>query len=191
MKKHNTVKCIVICAVMVALSTVVGLFPLSSPFPYGGSITIGSLVPLILTAYLLGPKWGIMSAFCYSLIQLALGVGEVAGWGLSAGVFVGCLLLDYVLAYTSVAVAAFFRKGKPWTIVPAAICACFARFVCHFISGALFFGMWAQDGFDSITWALVYNGGYMLPEGIICAVICAALIPFIPMFRKAVSSDVK
>ncbi len=191
-KKFSTAKALAVSAVMVALASVISLFlKFESPFPFGGSVTVGSMVPIILVAFLLGPKWGILSSVCFSLVQLAAGVGQVATWGLSAGVFVGCLLLDYIGAYSIISVASVFKGRRPWTIVLAALCACVGRFLFHFLSGLLFFGMWKEAGFNDLTWAIVYNGGYMLPETAICVAICAAIIPVIPEMRRILGLENK
>ena len=82
------------CAVMLSLATVLSIFP-SINAPLGGSITIGSMVPIMLISLLYGMKWGVPVAIGYSCIQLLLGISAVASWGLSIGVFIGCIFLDY------------------------------------------------------------------------------------------------
>ena len=41
------------------------------------------------------------------------------------------------------------------------------RYLSHFLSGWLFFGEWAEEGFNAFTWAVVYNGAYMIPDTVI------------------------
>ena len=61
-------------AVLVALATVLSFLKLPLPaWSYGGSITLGSMVPIILFALLFGTKWGLIGSVAYSLIQMMLG----------------------------------------------------------------------------------------------------------------------
>ena len=183
--RSNYIKRLALCAIMLALATVLSIV---TPFtaPFGGSITVGSMVPVILVSFVYGPKWGIPVAVGYSVIQLMLGVAEVASWGLSAGVFVGCLIFDYILAYSALCVAGFFttRTTTLARIILGTLTAGMLRYLCHFISGYLFFGAWAGEGFSPLTWSVVYNGAYMIPEIVICIVIMCALYKLIPKFRE-------
>ena len=58
------------------------------------------------------------------------------------------------------------------------------RYFAHFVSGYLFFGAWAEEGFSPFTWAIVYNGAYMIPEIAICIVVMIALYKLIPKFKE-------
>lgn len=177
------VKKLAVCAIMIALATVLSIFPKISA-PFGGSITIGSMLPIMLVSMLLGMKWGIPVAAGYSGIQLLLDLSMVASWGLSAGVFVGCMLLDYVFAFSVLCVAGLFGTAKFSRTILGVVIAGLLRYFCHFLSGLLFFGMWADEGFSPFAWAIVYNGAYMIPDIIICAILAAALYKFFPVFRK-------
>lgn len=177
------VKKLVLCAIMMALATVLSIFPTISA-PYGGSITVGSMFPIMLMSILLGPKWGIPVALGYSIIQLALGFSSVASWGLSIGVFIGCLFLDYVLAFSVLCTANIFGTKTMPKMACGIAFAGLLRYLSHFLSGWLFFGEWAEEGFNAFTWAVVYNGAYMIPDTIICIVIACALYRMFPSFRK-------
>lgn len=184
MKKNQYFfKRISVCAVMISLATVLSIFPTISA-PLGGSITAGSMLPIMLVSFLLGKNWGIPTAIGYSLIQLILGFSSVASWGLSARVFVLCLIFDYVLAYSSLCSVCIFGSSDLKKTVCGIIFAGFLRFLCHFLSGWFFFGTWAQEGFSAFTWAIVYNASYMIPETAICSVIIIPLYRTFPFLRK-------
>ena len=177
------VKKLVLCAIMIALATVLSIFP-TIRAPYGGSITIGHMLPIMMVSMLLGSKWGIPVALGYSVIQLSLGFSEVASWGLDLGVFLGCLFLDYILAYTVICTANIFGTNTIKKTVCGVIFAGMLRYICHFLSGWMFFGMWAEEGFNAFTWAIVYNGAYMIPDTVICAILACALYRMFPTFKK-------
>ena len=97
-------------AVMIAIGTVLSMFPFSAPWAFGGGVTICSMLPLVIIAHRYGTKWGLFTAFVYSVLQLILGVSNVqfaAGYGFVLAV--GVLLLDYILAFTVIGLSACFN----------------------------------------------------------------------------------
>lgn len=131
--------------------------------PQGGSLTLASGLPIILFAYLYGPKHGLTVAFAYSLLQLLQGVYSV---GLIQ------FLLDYPLAFTAFGLAGFYRKN----MIPGIVTGYLVRLMCHVISGVVFFGHYALDmGFDPVPYSIAYNALFLIPEMIMCIII--VLIP--------------
>jgi len=72
-------KKLVTTAMLIAVATVLSIF---QPFqlPFGGGITIASMMPLILLAFSYGTRWGLLSAFFFSLLQLLLGAKTVTAF---------------------------------------------------------------------------------------------------------------
>ena len=50
-----------------------------------------------------------------------------------------------------------------------------ARFVCSFLSGWIIWGSYAPEGQPAWLYSLLYNGGYMLPNALICTVVIVVL----------------
>ncbi len=185
MKKNDSLKKLAVCAMMVALSFVLSLWAPLKFWPQGGSVTLGAMVPVILTALLFGTKWGIGCAFVNALLQLMMGFMEGMGtWGLSPLVLVCSILLDYILAYTVIGLAGIFRGKDSVRAVVGTVFVCLLRYVFHFLSGWAFFGMWAEEGYTALTWALFYNMSYMLPETVITTVVATALSPLMAVLRR-------
>ncbi len=183
--RNNNLKRLALCAIMIALATVLSIFP-TIKAPLGGSITIASMVPIMLVSFVYGPKWGVPVAVGYSVVQLLLDVAAVASWGLTPAVFVGCLLIDYIIAFSVLCVCGFFtlKKTTLVRVILGTLTAGMLRYFAHFVSGYLFFGAWAEEGFSPFTWAIVYNGAYMIPEIAICIVVMIALYKLIPKFKE-------
>lgn len=181
---------LVFSALMVAVSVVLSIFKFELPF--GGSITIFSLVPLVLVAQMYGLGWGFLTCAVYGFVQMALGLdnfGYVSGPVAYAVVF----LFDYVLAFAMIGLSALTRKMKSRGVAAAlgAVIGCVARFLCHFISGCTVWGEyaagWEAPNFISsglltpemlpYTYSFTYNCIYMVPETILTAIgsaiICA------------------
>ncbi|MEG1011086.1 MAG: energy-coupled thiamine transporter ThiT, partial [Ruthenibacterium sp.] len=154
---------------MIAAGTVLAQIKIFS-MPYGGSITLLSMLPFILVSLRHGVKWGLATGFVNSLLQMLLGfyappTGTV--WA-----FVGMILLDYVLAFTVLGLAGWFVpffKNKTAGIAVGTAAVCFLRFLCSFFSGMLIWSSyqsyyeWAA-GLPVALYSLLYNGSYMLPE---------------------------
>ena len=152
------------CAVMVALATGLSLITLFK-LPLGGSVTVLSMLPICMLSIRHGLKWGLIGGFLHAAIQLLLDLSAVLSWGLTPVAVVGCLLLDYIFAFTSLGLAGAFRKhGKPGMLL--GICfALFLRFVFHVISGTVIFDIWLPEEWNNpFIYSICYNGSFMLPE---------------------------
>ena len=133
--------------------------------PFGGQITIVSMLPVVLISYRHGLKWGFVSAFAYALIEMAIGMKTVSaaflpgyfGGGAMLGKALLMCLLDYVLAFTALGLGGIFRnriKNKSVALMCGSLVALGARYLCHIGSGYILFKEYAewfftQDGFPA------------------------------------------
>ena len=204
---------------MLALSTVLAVVCEFIPFlnlPFGGGFTVASMLPIVLVSYMYGVRWGLFTSFTYSCIQvlisLIMGKTVLALFTPSSddymgiGIAIAVVLIDYVLAYTVLGLGGVFRnkiKNKVVAIVLGVIVALSLRYVCHIISGYIFYGAWAewffsQEGFYAVggkilssfngnglalIYSVFYNGLYMIPEIIITS-IAAVTVSGISQIRK-------
>jgi len=169
MKKITTRK-LVESALLIAIATVLSLFKIDLPF--GGGVTIVSMLPLVIASHRWGWKWGVVTAFVYSVLQLILGLDNV-GYASSFVMALGIILLDYIIAYTVIGLSGIFDvamgKGRAALAVGIAVTFCL-RFVCHLITGAWIWGEWMPDEFMNLPmtspwlYSFLYNGWYMLGE---------------------------
>lgn len=154
-------------AMLIALAVVLELVGrmVIPPMPFGGQLTIVSMLPVVLISYRHGVKWGLTAGFGYSLVQMALGAGTVTaafqpgyfgdGVMLMNAVIMCCL--DYVLAYTLLGLGGIFRDkvGNPGlSLMLGSLVALSARYLAHILSGYILFSGWAewfftQDGFPA------------------------------------------
>ena len=110
--------------------------------------------------------------------------------------------LDYLLAYTLLGIGGCFRNklnNNGVSLMCGSLAALSCRYVAHILSGYILFAGWAewfftQEGFPAwgaalveslspqmlgLTYSIVYNGMYMVPEMILTAV-AAVLLAKIP-----------
>lgn len=189
MKNTNTRK-LVEAAVMVAMATVLCFIRLYK-LPWGGSVTLLSMLPICIYSIRRGVKWGMAASFVFSLIQLLQGIIDgLFGWGLTPGALVACILLDYVLAYSALGLAGMFAKKGVAGHISGIVVAVVIRFFIHFLSGCLLWKSYGAlwSGFETdntYLYSLLYNGAYMLPE-LIITVIGAVILLSIPATKKAI-----
>ena len=181
MSKNSKTLILVEGAMLIALATVLSYIKIVE-MPFGGSITL-EMVPLVVMGLRRGPKWGCLTGFVHGLIQMIIGFSNVMYCATLLSQ-IGCILLDYILAFASLGLAALFAgmiKGdKKIGFIVGSVCVCFLRFICSFLSGWLLWGSYAPEGMNAAHYSLVYNGAYMLPDTIIVAVVIGALAYLAP-----------
>lgn len=180
-------------AAMVALATVLSFIRVFK-LPWGGSITLLSMLPIVLFSIRRGVKSGLVVSFVYALVQFFQGVLDgLFGWGLTPGMLIACILLDYVLAFFVLGLAGLFRKKGIAGWIGGIALAVGLRFVCHFLSGVVIWGsfgeLWSGFSTDN-TWlySFLYNGCYMVPEMIFTIIGAVALLST-PQGKKLLNQD--
>ncbi|MBE6706405.1 MAG: hypothetical protein E7577_02050 [Ruminococcaceae bacterium] len=209
-----------VSAVMLAVATVLSVVCEFIPFlslPMGGGFTLASMLPIVIISYMYGLRWGFFSSFVYSCIQilisLMMGKTVLALFTPSSSDYMGVwvaiavIIIDYLLAYTILGVGGIFRgcvKNKIVALVLGVIVALSLRYLCHIVSGYIFYGAWAEWFFGeakatykigefilnnfsgkglSLVYSIFYNGLYMIPEIIITAIVAAG-VGNIPKIKK-------
>ena len=171
--KKWTTRMLANAALCIALAFVLSYIRLDK-LPQGGSITLASMLPIFLFAYAYGVAPGMLVGAAYGILQFiqdAYFVHPVE------------LLLDYPLAFALLGLAGLAsRFSDKWGMIPGIILGTFGRFVCAFLSGVIFFGMYAPEGQSVLVYSAVYNGFYLIPEAIICIVL--AMVPQIRRLAK-------
>ncbi|MBE6667221.1 MAG: proton-coupled thiamine transporter YuaJ [Ruminococcaceae bacterium] len=163
-------------AIMVALATVLSFIRIVK-FPWGGSITLFSMLPIVFFSIRHGVKNGVFVSGVYALVQLGQGIlfDGLFGWGLTPVALISCILLDYLVAFGALCLAGLFGNKSFGAIIGGVLLATGVRFFTHFLSGVLIFGSFGElwGGIfveNSWLYSLLYNGAYMLPETIITAI---------------------
>lgn len=168
-KKADT-KAMATSAVLVALSIALNHIILFR-MPQGGSITAFSMLPIVVCAYFFGIRRGLMAGMCVGLVDLIFNPYVIHPIQ---------MLLDYPLAFGALAFAGLMKASKHGLISGYAV-GLLCRYFCAVLSGVIFFGQYAPEGFNALTWSLYYNITYLGVEGALTlAVLC------IPAVRKAI-----
>ena len=193
MQTTSKTKILVEGAAMVALATVLSYIRVFK-LPWGGSITLLSMLPICIFSIKRGIKAGFMASFAFAILQFGQGVIDgLFGWGLTGGMLIACILLDYIGAYTVLGIAGIFRKKNLGGWIAGIVLAIVLRFLFHFLSGVIIWGSFGElwsTFYTENTWlySFVYNGCYMLPE-LIFTVIGATVLLKLPQTKKYILAD--
>ena len=193
--KNKKLLALVEGAIMVAIATVLSYIRPFGNLPFGGSITLLSMLPIVIFSIRRDIGMGFMAAFAFSLIQLLQGiiVDGLFGWGLTAIALISCIFLDYIFAYTVLGIAGVFRKNGFSGWIAGIVVAIVLRFFAHIVSGAAVFHSTGKiwDGLSFATdntwlYSFLYNGAYMIPE-LILTVVVAVILLKLPQTKKFVA----
>ena len=160
-RQFNT-KQLVFCSMAMALAVVTSFMKLAS-LPFGGSITLFSMLFISLTGYFYGLKTGLVTGVAYGVLQMITGPYIYAPLQ---------VLLDYPLAFGALGLSGLFHDKKNG-LLTGYIIGVFGRYICHVISGYVFFAEYAPEGLNPMLYTLGYNATYILPELIATVILIA------------------
>ena len=170
-KSRLTAKQLAFCAMSIALGTVLSNIKLFH-FPYGGSITLLSMLVICLPGYFFGLGAGLMTGVAHGILQLL-----IDPYVLYPMQFV----VDYLLAFGALGLSGIFCNSK-FGLIKGYIAGILGRYVFTVISGWIFFGAYAWEGWAPLPYSLAYNGSYIFPEAAITVIILA-----VPAVRNGIS----
>jgi thiamine transporter len=164
--------------VLAALSAV--LYALTLPFltlPYGGSVTVGCMVPVIWLSFRRGTKIGVVGGMVFGLVALVVDVMRLP---YSPIIHPVQMLLEYPLAFGAIGLAGLVKSrvatAPIYPTIGVAI-ATLGRFLSHFMAGIVFWILVYQlPLLDMIILSAVYNGSFLIFELLIAAIIIHLLI---------------
>lgn len=181
--------------------------------PWGGSVTLFSMVPVMVLGYMYGPRWGLLCGAVHGVLQAVFGAASQAFAGQDVLSVIAVLFIDYIVAFSVLGLAGIFKNKIKNNIVAfglGAACAGVFRYIAHVISGFLIFGSYAEwffgdpeSGFSaakgaeimslytgkmlSLVYSLIYNAAYMIPETVI-SVIAVLILMSIPVFNDRIAN---
>ena len=173
-KKKMGTRQLVFCAMAMALAFITSYLKLFN-MPWGGSVTLCSMLFIVLVANWYGPKTGVLVGLAYGILQFIQEPYVLS-------FFQVCC--DYILAFAALGIAGFFAKSKHG-LLKGYIAAVIARGAFHALGGYLYWMDYMPDNFPKAltsVYPIVYNYSYLVAEGIITVIIIS-----IPAVSKALN----
>ncbi|HOE57135.1 MAG TPA: energy-coupled thiamine transporter ThiT [Bacillota bacterium] len=164
--KRTSTKMLTEAGIMIAAAQILSYVKIFEA-PYGGSVTAGSMIPIIVFSLRWGAKYGLLAGTAYGILQFLLG-GAIYSYHIIS------ILFDYVVAFGLLGLAGIFRTDAKGIFLGTCL-GIFGRFICHIISGVVVWASYAPEGMNPLHYSIVYNGSYLLPELAITLVIVGVL----------------
>ena len=162
-KQKLTTRQLVFCAVAMALAFVTSYLKIFT-LPWGGSVTLCSMLFIVLVANWYGVGIGITVGLAYGILQFIQEPYVLS-------FFQVCC--DYILAFAALGVAGFFAKQNHG-LLKGYIAAVIARGAFHALGGYLYWMSYMPENFPkSLTavYPIVYNYSYLVAEAIITVIV--------------------
>lgn len=155
-------KKLVFCAMCLALATVTSMIKVFQ-LPFGGSVTLCSMLFAMLPAWVFGLPTGLLCGLIYGILQFVLGPYVMTPLQ---------VLFDYVFAFMVLGVAGMFSKLRHGLVI-GYIAAAIGRWIMATIAGLFWvsLGSTAWDGWAPLPYSMAYNGSYIGLEAIVTLVI--------------------
>jgi thiamine transporter len=167
-----TARQLAFCAVSIALAFVLSNVKIFK-FPTGGSITAFSMLVAVLPGFFFGPFVGIAAGVAYGILNLIVDPYIL---------FPAQVVVDYILAFGALGLSGFFYKSKN-ALIKGYVAGILGRYVFAVISGWIFFGEWAWEGWNPLAYSLAYNAIYIFAEAAITIIIL-----FLPPVKKLMTT---
>lgn len=178
-KQKTNTKTMVVSALLVGLSIVLTRITIWS-LPQGGSVSLFGMLPIVICAYFFGTRRAVMCGMCVGMIDLIFKPYVIHPIQ---------LLLDYPLAFGAIGFAGLIFMAKKDGLIPAYLFGVLCRYICAVISGVVFFGAYAPEGFSALTWSLWYNVVYLAIEA--AGTVILLLIPSVRHSLKRIKTELQ
>ena len=174
-QKTFNAKQLTFSAIAVALSFVLSYVKIWH-MPWGGSITLCSMLFVSLVGYWYGIEAGLIAGFIYGCLQFIQGGGSYILDPLQA-------CLDYFFAFTALGLTGLFKNLKKYPFEIGYVVAVLIRGALHSLGGYLYWMDYMPDNFpDSLKtiYPIAYNYAYIIPEMVITLIVIS-----LPPVKKA------
>ena len=178
-KQKTSTKTMVVSALLVGLSIVLTRITIYS-LPQGGSVSLFGMLPIVICAYFFGTRRAVMCGMCVGMIDLIFKPYVIHPIQ---------LLLDYPLAFGAIGFAGLIFMARKDGLIPAYLFGVLCRYICAVISGVVFFGAYAPEGFSALTWSLWYNVLYLAIEA--AGTVVLLLIPSVRYSLKRIKTELQ
>ena len=162
--KLNT-KTMIVVALFAACNLVLSKIQLIQ-YPQGGGINLLSSLPILMVGLLYGPITGMTCGLVAGLISLIGGAYIIHP---------AQFLLDYILPTMLLGVSGIFFSVSKKNIFIGCLIAVLLKQTAHILSGCIYFGAYAWEGWDPLPYSIVYNLSGTGVEGLLSSIVLTVM----------------
>lgn len=162
--KLNT-KTMIVVALFAACNLVLSKIQLIQ-YPQGGGINLLSSLPILMVGLLYGPITGMTCGLVAGLISLIGGAYIIHP---------AQFLLDYILPTMLLGVSGIFGSDSKKNIFIGCLIAVLLKQTAHILSGCIYFGAYAWEGWDPLPYSIVYNLSGTGVEGLLSSIVLTVM----------------
>ena len=160
-KPRFSTRQLVFSAMAIAAAMVTSFIKLFD-LPMGGSVTLLSMLFICLIGYWYGLRAGLMTAIAYGFLQLISDPYIIS---------LPQMLVDYIFAFGALGLSGVFSNSKNG-LIKGYLLGVLGRYFFAFLSGLIFFGVYAADyNMSAPVYSLVYNGAYLGAEALLTIIV--------------------
>ncbi len=167
-------------ALMIALTAVLEILFSNlgiALFPQGGSISI-SMIPIVVLTLRRGFKVGLITGLIFGIFQFIL---PLSVYYLTPVQYA----FDYVIPYVALSAVGIVREMNVKNLTIGIVLVGVLKYASHVIAGIAFWGEYAPENFNAVTWSLYYNATYSVPSIIITALVLVLMVRRYPDLLEA------
>lgn len=158
-------KTMIVIALFAACSLVLSKIQLIQ-YPQGGGINLLSSLPILMVGLLYGPATGMTCGLVAGLVSLIGGAYIIHP---------AQFLLDYILPSMLLGVSGMFGSDSKRNIFIGCIIAVLLKQTAHILSGCVYFGEYAWEGWDPLPYSIVYNLSGTGVEGLLSTIVLTVM----------------
>ena len=158
-------KTMIIIALFAACSVVLSKIKLIQ-YPQGGGIDLLSSLPILMIGLLYGPITGMTCGLITGLIGLM---------GSAYIIHPAQFLLDYILPTMLLGLSGLFDCKTKKNIFIGCLLAVILKLTSHILSGCVYFGEYAWEGWNPLAYSIVYNLSGTGLEGLLSTIVLTTM----------------
>ena len=135
-------------------------------YPQGGGIDLLSSLPILMIGLLYGPITGMTCGLIAGLIGLM---------GSAYIIHPAQFLLDYILPTMLLGLSGLFGSNNKKNIFIGCLLAVILKNIAHILSGCIYFGEYAWEGWNPLAYSIVYNLSGTGLEGLLSVIVLTTM----------------
>ena len=135
-------------------------------YPQGGGIDLLSSLPILMIGLLYGPITGMTCGLIAGLIGLM---------GSAYIIHPAQFLLDYILPTMLLGLSGLFGCNNKKNIFIGCLLAVILKNIAHILSGCIYFGEYAWEGWNPLAYSIVYNLSGTGLEGLLSVIVLTTM----------------